>query len=127
MPKKSPRMNASHWRQKYFFQFFGSFNTSCLLTTPARTSWVTHVLFVATPMNWEYACPVCGHYLRIHFRVQYNNNIVSTTTYTLFITVMFLFDYYILKLYLPPPGGEESPWMNASHWWQKQTNLFWLL
>ena len=36
--------------------------TSCLLTAPASTSWVTHVLFVATPMNWEYMCTVCGHY-----------------------------------------------------------------
>ena len=38
------------------------YSTSHLLTAPASTSWVTHVLFVATPMNWEYMCTVCGHY-----------------------------------------------------------------
>ena len=69
-------------------------------------------------------CPLLMHSLQctppIVFRVQYNNNIVSTLTYTLFIIVIFLFYYYILKLYLLPPGGEESPWMNASHWRQKQ-------
>ena len=64
----------------------------------------THVLFVATTMNWENTCTVCGHYyeLEVHvyclwpllanslqctppivFRVWYNNNIVSTMTYTL--------------------------------------------
>ena len=32
----------------------------------------------------------------------------------------YYFDYYIMKLYLPPPGGEESPWTTASHWRQKQ-------
>ena len=66
----------------------------------------THVLFVATTMNWENLCTVCGQYyeLEVHmyclwpllmnslqctppivFRVWYNNNIVSTMTYTLFV------------------------------------------
>ena len=36
--------------------------TSHSLTTPASTSWVTCVLFVAIPMNWEYMCTVSGHY-----------------------------------------------------------------
>ena len=40
------------------------YSTSCSLTAPTSTSWVTHVLFVATPMNWEYMCTVCGHYLQ---------------------------------------------------------------
>ena len=30
-------------------------NTSPLLTTLASTSWVTHILFVATTMNWNYS------------------------------------------------------------------------
>ena len=119
------------------------YRTSRLLTTPTSTSWVTRVPFLATPMNWKYTCTVCGHYsvyclchsynsvynntvtnslqctLQLVFRVQYNNNIVSTMTYTLFIIVMFLIYYYILKLYFPPPGGEESLWTNASHWRHK--------
>ena len=33
---------------------------------------------------------------------------------------VYYFYYYILKLYLPPPRGVESPWMTASHWRQKQ-------
>ena len=37
---------------------------------------------------------------------------------------VYYFYYYILKLYLPPPTGEESPWTTASHWRQKQTNIF---
>ena len=40
---------------------------SHLFTAPASTSSVTHVLFVATPLNWEYMCTVCGHYLQIHY------------------------------------------------------------
>ena len=60
-------MTASHWRQKqtnflFIFIFFSSYNTSHSLTAPASTSWVTHVLFVATPTDWEYMCTVCGHY-----------------------------------------------------------------
>ena len=56
-------MTASHWREKQTnFKFFsGSFNTSPLLTTLASTSWLTCVLFVATPMNWENMCTVCSH------------------------------------------------------------------
>ena len=38
-----------------------NFSASRLLTAPASTSWATHVLFVATPMNWEYMCTVCDH------------------------------------------------------------------
>ena len=32
------------------------------LTAPTSTSWVTRVLFVPTPTNWEYICTVCAHY-----------------------------------------------------------------
>ena len=30
----------------------------------------------------------------------------------------------MLKLYPPPPGGEESPWATASHWRLEQTFFF---
>ena len=36
---------------------------------------------------------------------------------------VYYFYYYILKLYLPPPRGEESPWTTVSHWREKQTNF----
>ena len=59
--EKSPWTNASHWRQKQISDKQTNFSASRLLTAPASTSWATHVLFVATPMNWEYMCTVCDH------------------------------------------------------------------
>ena len=64
-----PQTNASHWRQKFFYFFPNKFSAPLIgvlashsLTAPPSTSWVTCLLFVATPMNWEYTCTVCGHY-----------------------------------------------------------------
>ena len=94
-------------------------------------------------------CTVCGHSYELGVHV-YCLWPLQCTLYTLFIIVMFLFYYYILKLYLPPPeslhdclsleaeilcplgftshcveqpGGEESPCTNASHWRKNNNNI----
>ena len=58
--------------------------------------------------------------------------LASTQTFTGFVIVLWVFQYYIPRSCpvsqgchgdsMDLTGGEESPWMTASHWRQKQTN-----
>ena len=47
-------MRGAHNLLSFLFLYFIGVYTSHSLTAPTSTSWVTWVLFVVTPMNWEY-------------------------------------------------------------------------
>ena len=59
-----------------------------------------------------------------YFRVNCTSQLPICVSYN--SVSVYSFYYYILKLYLPPPGGKESPWTTASHWRQKQKTIFFL-
>ena len=70
----------------------------CLWPIP-RIGW-TCVLFVATTTNWSTHVMFVTNSLQ-STKVQYNNNIVSTMTYTLFVIVIFMYPLIVLPR-VPP-------------------------
>ena len=70
------------------YKFFSSFNTSHSLSAPASTSWVTHVLFMATPLL--HIGSTCGLFVA---------TIVSLTNCTVVVIVLLELQYYIHKLF----------------------------
>ena len=134
--EKSPWTNASHWRQKVFTIFLGSFNTSCPLTTHTSTSWVTHVLFVAmpllqigstcvlfvaTPMNslqctLFVATPMnslqCTLFVATTMNLEYMCTVCGHKRYFVYNHISVYYFSRCKIVYTSPGGGEQSPWMN---------------
>ena len=109
---------------------------SCVLLSYVYYLWpLPCLLFVCTTL-------VCVLFVATTIRVSNNSVSVYSVYYSYYFSEkctptsqlpihvsynsvsVYYFYYYILKLYLPPPTGEESPWTTASHWRQKQTNIF---